>query len=440
MESRPIGEHMPFIEAECFRIYRDVRRNFPKQGLELGQGINEFPPAPELVGVLAGIINELHKSGRARDYSGWSDNVVEGACVSLIQEHFALKPELGARVLFTNGSGEGLNLCIGALATMGLAAMVPQPSYFAYEQSIIQYRMAFAGRYRRFLDTVAREDETRPYVLIQAEPNPLDGSIAPVPTWAQGDPMRQFDMIDAVFLLARPGSEEKLLAQIRARLASCSLDRACLLLTPSKDLSFPAMRSGIIYTAAPDVIEFVERNQYPGVFRPSPLISFFCLFYLCCLRLFDLTRREGTARAQSRNDDISAWLTDLGIGGWYPRNEIPQIVAHLEKMTIHCNTHKRIFSKQRGFRVEPATPPDIAGFSIFPQLDISITSHLDLVQISNRLGREYGLFLNPSVIFGGTVSSWDEMFPLEALIRLNLSMPAPVFEQGLERLSAAISS
>lgn len=433
---------MPFPEAECFQIYRDVRRDFPEKGLELGQGINEFPSSPEIQQVLVAIISDLHKSGRINDYTGLSDNVVEAACVSLIQEHFSLKPERGARAIFTNGSGEGLNLCLGALASMGLAAMVPQPSYFAYEQSILQYQMPFAGRYRRFIDKIASEEcSIRPYVLIQAEPNPLDGSVAPVPAWAQGDPMRQFDMIDTVFLLARQNSEKKLINRLRDRLAKCSITRACLLLTPSKDLSYPAIRSGIIYTAAPSVIEFVERNHYAGVFRPSPLIGFFCLFYLCCLRLYYLMRTEGLSSALSRNHDISTWLTELGIGGWYPKNVMPQILGHLEKMTGHCEAHQHILSSHRGFRTGPTpSPPAIAGFSAFPQLDVSITSHSELVEISNQIGRRNGLFLNPSVIFGGTVSSWDELFPSEAHVRINLSMPAPDFEKGLERLSNAISS
>jgi hypothetical protein len=430
---------MQFPEADCFRIYRDVRRDFPEQGLELGQGINEFPSAPELVGIITGIFTELHKSGRSRDYSGWSDKVVEAACVSLIQEHFALDPKSEVRVLFTNGAGEGINLCLGALADMGLSAMVPQPSYFAYEQSMLQYRMPFAGRYRRFLDTVVSDDESRPYVLIQAEPNPLDGSIAPVPAWAQDDPKRQFDMIDAVFLLARPGAEDQFHAKIRARLASCSFDRACLLLTPSKDLSFPAIRCGIIYTSSPEVIEFVERDQCSRVFRPSPLIGFFCLFYLCCLRLYDLNRRKGHAHANSRNEDIAMWLTDLGIGGWYPKTHMLQIVAHLEKMTANCDENSQLLAGHPGLRMEPGPLSYIAGFSAFPQVDVLISSHSDLVQISNRLGRVHGLFLNPSVVFGGTIRSWDALFPTEARIRLNLSLPTFVLEQGLERLGAAIS-
>ncbi|MEX0365278.1 MAG: aminotransferase class I/II-fold pyridoxal phosphate-dependent enzyme, partial [Ruegeria sp.] len=356
------------VEAECFRIYRDVRDGFPERGLELGQGINEFPPAVMLVNVIAAIASDLHQNARGRDYAGWPDDVLEAACRSLIETHFGHDLPPGTRVLFTNGSSEGINLSIAALNDMGLSAMMPQPSYFVYEQSAIRYGVPLAGRYRRFRNTVVRE-QSGPYALVQAEPNPLDGTIAPPPDWARTDPDRRFDLLDTVFLLAQPDKLEGFNAQVRARVQRLNLTRGALLLTPSKDLSFPALRAGLVCTACPELIAYIERDQYARVFRPSPMIGYFCLFYLCVLRLFEA---QSQGRFAAENDRLARWLTDLGIGGWYPRHAMAGLIAHLVRMPTHCATQFDRFRQSGGLTLDADEGDYVAGFSVFPSLNLPI--------------------------------------------------------------------
>ncbi|MEX0311036.1 MAG: hypothetical protein AB3N17_12430, partial [Tateyamaria sp.] len=131
--------------------------------------------------------------------------------------------------------------------------------------------------------------------------------------------------------------------------------------------------------------------------------------------------------------------SDLGIGGWSPRHAMAGLVAHLVRMTTHCATQFDRFRQYGGLTLDADERDYIAGFSVFPSLNLPIQSHADLVRIANDIGRDQGLFLNPSVIFGGTTETWDTLFPGEARVRVNLSMPATGFADGLGRLSDRVA-
>jgi len=212
-----------------------------------------------------------------------------------------------------------------------------------------------------------------------------------------------------------------------------------LLVTPSKDLALPALRAGLIYTASPDVIEFVTRDQSGRIFSPSPLIGLWCLFYLCVINIFENAREQGLGIAIDRSRELENWLSSLGLGGWFSPERACAVASHLERMTEHCaDNHARLLERTDLFPFAKQSAY-LAGFSCFPRMYVEIENHFEMVALANRIGCEHGLFLNPSIVFGGSFSSWDKLYPGEARVRVNLSSDQTSFTSGLQMLDVALS-
>jgi hypothetical protein len=425
-----------FAEADCFAIYRRLRADVADSDAEIGQGFNRYPCSPDLVGAVKLHLDSLLAEGRIEQYSAQSDAQFERLCRDLVARRFGRDLPNETRVIFTNGGSEAIGIILGALADLEVGVALPQPTYYGYEQSALRHALRLAARYRSDTGGVAAYGQ--PDALVQVQPGAVTGRFEQGPTALAAQWRILFDVVDVVFQLAPPARQAAFEETLRRKVESLNFDSGCLVLTPSKDLSLPSLRAGMIVTHSPAVIEFAKRDRFERSFSVSPLIPFVCALYLGVVLLFRARAIGGEAGFAEELDALLHAYREHSVPLPLDEPALGRIVTHLTDMTSMCLAGHDLV---RGFDdlFDSAEIEDhVAGFSCFPKLRISIEDHDDFCDIVNDIGRRTGLLLNPSVLFGGTLESWDALFPFEARIRVNLSGPTRRLMADLDALRLSL--
>ncbi len=425
-------------EAHCYKVYRDVRSGF-RTGLEVGQGINEFPMSSSCLVLLRNILDFTCLHGRINDYSGEVDRNIEYACAELIKQIFDIKNTTG-KVVFTNGGSEAINLCVGALARQGLYCSLPQPSYYIYEQSVIDHGVPIRYRYRSSPFRIDQYFDKGEFFNVLTEPNPLDGSLRNLNELGSLLTRSSFDIYDSVFQMPHPRQAKRFYSTQAENINLLNFDSSALLLTPSKDLSIPGFRAGIIYTNNADLLEYISDDFRSRIFSISPMVSLICLLYLSVVRITKAMNLEGRNSARQRIVELQELLSSVGVADWLDLSALWHLCEEMVAMASHCLlNHEALCSLSPIF---PSIQDDgyVVGFSTFPKLKVSLSSHRELVGWANEFGREHKIFFNPSVIFGGTFESWDALYPREMRVRINLSLSKKQFEYGIHKIEEVMST
>lgn len=114
------------------------------------------------------------------------------------------------------------------------------------------------------------------------------------------------------------------------------------------------------------------------------------------------------------------------------------MIEHFDAMTDHCRQHlNALKSTPSALHLDHEL---FAGYSIFPRLRRQFENSDEFLSWSNYAGREHGLKLNPAYIFGGTPELWEDLYPGEARIRVNVSYPQTDLSVALQRLRAAFGA
>jgi hypothetical protein len=425
-----------FTEADCFAIYRRLRADVVDSDSEIGQGFNRHPCSPDLVSALKLLIESLHADGRLEQYSARSDDRLEGLCRGLVARRFGCDLPKDTKVIFTNGGSEAIGVVLGALADLGVGIALPQPTYYGYEQSALRHNLRLAARYRA--DTGGRDVYSQPEALVQVHPGAVTGCFEDGPSMLAASWRISFDVVDVVFQLGSPTRHAAFETALRRKIEKLDFSSGCLILTPSKDLSLPSLRAGMIVTRNPAVIEFARRDRFERSFSVSPLIPLVCALYMGVVLLFRARAIRGEAGFAEELDALFDAYREFAVPFPLEGPILSRIVTHLTEMTSLCLEGHTTVRRFDDLFDATEIKDHVAGFSCFPRLRIPIESHEDFCDLANTIGRRTGLLLNPSILFGGTLKSWDALFPLEPRIRVNLSGPTRQLAANLESLRTAL--
>jgi hypothetical protein len=117
--------------------------------------------------------------------------------------------------------------------------------------------------------------------------------------------------------------------------------------------------------------------------------------------------------------------------------EVESMLGHFDAMVDNCKENLAVVRGARGvLALEDGRLP-FAGYSVFPRMLCDFRDSAEFLSWTNLAATRYGLKLNPSYIFGATPEVWDELYPDEYNIRVNISDRKEDFLDALERLARA---
>jgi hypothetical protein len=426
-----------FPEADCFAIFRRLRTGVSSDAFELGQGYNLYPCASTLVSVLKNYLDMLYSQGRLEQYSSEDDKQIENLCRVLIARRFSIELSPDARVIFTNGGSEAISVALATLARLNFSIALPQPIYYCYEQSALRHQLNIGARYRSDSGDFVWYGK-KAEALVEVQPSALSGKFEDGLGSIQSPIDFPFRILDIVFQIASREKIDAFESNIKAKARGLDLKRGCFILTPSKDLSLPSTRAGIILTQNKALIDYAERDRYERSFSVSPLLPIICVIYVSIVLLYRARILGGESGLIEELNLLTEFFHQHDIPFLMSIDVLLPLLNHLEKMTQRCEAGIELIRSFDDLLKTSCLNLHSAGFSCFPKLKIDISGHEEFCHLVNEIGKKEGLKLNPSVMFGGTLCSWDILFPKEARLRVNLSRPTEQLEREMMILRTSL--
>ncbi|MFI1015969.1 hypothetical protein [Streptomyces sp. NPDC020965] len=154
---RDRARHHPTLPAPG-RLPHRLQRPAPRQGraddaVEIGQGCNRFPPAPDLASHLSAGIARLALDGSLSAYTGPRSSGARTVLAELLSAHLGVPLE-PPDIFVTRGGTEAISLTIDHLAETGHDLQLPLPNYYAFDQSAAPCSAPVTGCYRHDGHTV----------------------------------------------------------------------------------------------------------------------------------------------------------------------------------------------------------------------------------------------------------------------------------------------
>jgi aspartate/methionine/tyrosine aminotransferase len=416
-------------DAYCVKAYQVIRDGVGGDAVRISEGRNLFPPSTTFLRQVAKLTERLLASDRLTSYESAADEKDRELMANLLANYLRY-PGIEARhVLFTNGSQEAISIVTAFCAAQGLSAVLPLPTYYSYEQSSLRWGVPLNGYYRadgrvKWLSTPA-DDLFQVIVL----PNFVTGEVFDNPRL---DSRRvRLTLVDCIYQLGAFGGSSELARITRAAVSKFPLEELVLLFTVSKDLSLPGLRASVLVTGNEALLKFAREDRFERVYSVNPLLGQIMATYTALL-LMNEARDNDASEREYRN--LSHKFADAGV----PLPSLPDFLSlseHFDVLTEHCRENLRALTSLD-------CPLDVdlqpfAGYSIFPRLRRHFENSEELLHWANYAGREHGLKLNPAYIFGGKPELWEELYPGEARVRVNLSYPQAKLRDALQRLTAA---
>lgn len=414
-------------EADCVLIYRRLRDGVPATAAQIGYGYNLYPAAADVHAHLLTATAACIEHRRFAEYGTAHDSRDRALAADLASRYLGtpIEPE---HLVFTNGSTEGIAITMRYLSATGTGLWLPLPTYYAFEQTLDSAGGTILGHYGMDGASVASGHTTPRSARVEIIPNGVSGSLAALPAAAV-----DFRIIDIVFQAGTASTAT--VAATRASLAA-GLESAAVLMTPSKDLSLPGLRAGMLLSAHPGILQAARRKHFDDLATINPLVGQLMLLYLTGLLMADAARHNEV-------DACYRWLA-----GRFRRHQVESlpsrrtceaITAHWWAMADHIHTGHHLLTRHAGHLLDTGLLPPAAGYSLLPALRHRVGDMEDLVRWVNTTGRG-GLKLNPSLLFGGTPAVWEALYPGQRHLRVNLSVSHTDLMHTLSLLEWATSA
>lgn len=423
-----------FTDAACVVYYRTLRDGVPTDARQIGYGVNKWPVSPVLRDYFARLYRTL-LGGRMTEYDAGGDAAVRTLIADLAAEYLQVPEFDESQVVLCHGTTEAISIACGFFAGRNMAAVLPLPVYYAFEQSAIRAGLPVSAYYDPLGRQVGGVPADREPLLVDVAPNGVLG------TWFQ-QPHLQGDvagacraayghvLIDHVFSLPTLQERGDFLAQLRGRVRRA--DDSTVFLTPSKDLSLPGMRSGVMLTTNPDLAAYAQADRFERGYTVHGAIGAVAAAHLALVLLSFTTAQELPSMLRR-------------IRSAFSKPDIP-FPGDLEiyDFLMESKQSRDLFSRNMDLirtcdfltPVEGAEEP-VAGYSTFRWIDRDTVSPDAFTQWLNSVGRA-GLKLNSNYLFGGTPEVWEQLHPGRYGIRINISVPQEELSANLDLLKTRL--
>lgn len=415
----------PGREAPCVAFYRTIRSGVPAESLQIGHGYNRCPPSLAVADQIRALMDALLEGDRLREYSSHEDANERALLAALLNRYLGTARFDPDDIVFTTGATEGISLTCAHAAAQKLAAILPLPCYYAFEQSSRRYGLPVASYYSSARAGLTAAGGGRRVLEVLVIPNGVTGSVFPEPDLHGAEP--GLTLIDCVFHAGArtPGLVRAAVTEAYRRRRH---ETTALLLTASKDLSLPGLRAGALCTGSDELLAHARADRFDRTFSSSPLASRTLLAYMCIVLLHAGEPPEAIAEEAGAH----------GFPEVYPA-ALAATIGHLDRMAA-------LFEANLKTAIQfPLSIPDDwhhqAGYSALAVVDEP--EFADAGSFSHWIhnaGVAHRLKLNPNFLFGGGPCEWNALYPGRYCIRLNLSVTEPELVETLDcfaKLSAA---
>ncbi|WP_327279566.1 hypothetical protein [Streptomyces sp. NBC_01205] len=423
-----------FTDAPCVAYYRTLREGVGQDARQIGYGVNKLPVSPVLRTYLQRLYGVL-LGDRMTEYDSAWDRDVRELIAGLASEYLGVSALDESQVVLCHGTTEAISIACGYGASRGMAPVLPLPVYYAFEQSAIRNGLPVLAYYDPLGRHVGEAAPQQAAMLVDVAPNGVLGSWFQQPGTAVaghvgGSQGYGHVLIDHVFSLPtlQPGGD--FLAQLRDRVRRAPAHTVCM--TPSKDLSLPGVRSGLMITTDPGLVAYAQSDRFErgyavhGAIGPVAAVhlAFVLLSFTEARELPMMLRRIQAAFARASlpfpdEDQVRFFLAESA-----------------ESRTLFSRNIEVLADCDYLSQVEGAQTP-AAGYSTFQWIDRDFGSPELFTKWLNSVGRD-GLKLNPNYLFGADQEIWERLYPGRYGIRINISIPTEELMANLTLLRAAL--
>ncbi len=253
---------MHLSDAHCVRMYDVVRDGIPESAPQIGYPYNRFPSSPALSAHLARCIVGFAATGRTEEYVSSADEKDQAFAAAVLDEYLGLRGFEGPQVHFTNSSTESIVIVVTHLAQRSIGLMLPLPVYFGFDHAASTAGAVICGYYRWDGSCVLLDGPPAGgWARVSVVPNGVTGSTFRDPSTPAGWGPPAFDIVDVVCQTGIEGSGVDVHELVRNAVHRVDMRRAALMLTPSKDLSIPSLRSALLATGDDRLLEHIARDR-----------------------------------------------------------------------------------------------------------------------------------------------------------------------------------
>jgi hypothetical protein len=345
--------------------------------------------------------------------------------IAVLLSHYLGQDELTAEhIVQTYGSTDGLDMVFDYCRENGIhQGAVPLGAYYGYDVAIAGNDLGITDY---FVDGSTFEQESlrdngkryKRFVLRNI-PDAISGAQEIQPPAHLMEEGRTFTILDStcqMMDLSQPLSTQ---TTIRRLIQADDLKDSCLLITVSKDLTLPGLRSGLIVSKNADFLNHLRARTEQRYDHVGSLSCYTMLFYAYCLVLNSEVERLGNFQGlpEVLSDTILSCL--------------PMPLDYYERLAISVSDSLKAqrSTLRAGYEhlLESLPPcasvPEglISGFTCFPALPFYRPTPESLHKFSLHMRDSQSLWVTPMYSFSGTELAWTSMLPDRVKVRVNLS-------------------
>ncbi|NJP95433.1 aminotransferase class I/II-fold pyridoxal phosphate-dependent enzyme [Nonomuraea sp. FMUSA5-5] len=405
-------------DVDCVAVYHRLREGVPKSSSQIGYGYNLYPAARAVTDHLSTILRTCVQTGRIAEYGTRADAADRDLAATLAGAYLGV-PVSGDQVVFTHGSTEAISIVTGFLAACDTSLVLPMPCYYAFEQTTRRRGGVIAGRYRYDGTAATTGIDTRYRAMVEILPNGVTGTL-----FTRPEMDTDFTVLDVVFQAGGSAQATARVVQEARALVAGGLEATAVMMTPAKDMCVPGLRAGILISGHPPLIAAAREEQFDRTASINPMIGQTVLLYLTVLLLADAERTGGMRAFEQTYSWIRSQFTDHDVAPIPTLETCVEIIDHLRGMAAHFTRAFALLNDHPSPLLETGDGlRPMAGYSLLPRVHAPLGDTEKVIAWVNAIGRHHHLKLNPMLLFGGSAPAWETLYPGQARLRVNLSVP-----------------
>lgn len=419
-----------FVDAACVRYYRVIRDGVQRDSRQIGYGVNKWPLLPPVRRQLIRLYAHLLAS-RVAEYDCAEDTVHRALIADIAGRYLGASGLAADHVVLCHGTTEAISIVMGYARLHRLRPTLPLPVYYAFEQSAARMGLPTPAYYG-VTGACTGSGGHQPGLFVDVAPNGVLGTWVDPPGGVSRGRVSQprLRLVDHVFTLPTFQPTTDFAAALARRCADLTDTVVCL--TPSKDLSVPGLRCGVIITRNPELVGFARADRFERGYAAHANLGSIAATHLALLLLNGVNRAEVAAQQQ--------WLAARFAGAGLPFLSAEEVVEFREQSRLVREVFLRNLDELDRWPfllpVAGAERP-VAGYSSFRWLGGFFGSAEAFTAWVRRAGAG-GLKLNPNYLFGGDPAVWSAVYPDRYGIRLNLSVAPGQLKTDLTLLESLL--
>jgi hypothetical protein len=200
---------------------------------------------------------------------------------------------------------------------------------------------------------------------------------------------------------------------------------AAICLTPSKDLSIPGIRCGVLVSKAADLHAYVRADRFERGYSVHMALASVAAMHLALVQL-------SLCRANDYRELVRELRADFTMAH-VPFPDDDGLTAFNRGLCAARNTFLRNLDFIGNSPLFSPSDFPVAGFSTFRAL----TAQFDSANAYTSwiaAAADAGLELNPNYLYGGDAGIWQRLYPNMHGIRINISVPTDQLRVDLQVL------